>query len=297
MRFGLWLMILYLFDDSIKLIDCFDSLMHWLFRCDYRNCQLSINSIRIFNSKFISFLDSKLSRIVCFFLSLSLSPFLKASLFKRKQIIISVRLLVSSLSQLFPSVCVGVCVCVCCSAVYCLTRTSKKTMSNKLFSITILIAIVSISSIESKHVYLRYRRSLERESDIPTKESTVIAQGQDADNVHNSVRDFSNEIASNEKGVKDFLEIDYNPRQDLLRFSGHMPHMFQSPHMQMFESKFPNRIRFDSNWLIEFDFENSNLNFFFLFKSIFECLIFDRDDATNVSTDTIDVWEFSSTFI
>lgn len=194
-------------------------------------------------------------------------------------------------------VCVGVFVCVCCSAVYCLTRTSKKTMSNKLFSITILIAIVSISSIESKHVYLRYRRSLERESDIPTKESTVIAQGQDADNVHNSVRDFSNEIASNEKGVKDFLEIDYNPRQDLLRFSGHMPHMFQSPHMQMFESKFPNRIRFDSNWLIEFDFENSNLNFFFLFKSIFECLIFDRDDATNVSTDTIDVWEFPSTFI
>ncbi|OTF73930.1 hypothetical protein BLA29_006622 [Euroglyphus maynei] len=82
---------------------------------------------------------------------------------------------------------------------------------------------------DAKHIYVRYKRSIERESDpiVPAKESTVIAQGEDAENVHRTVKDFTNEIATNEKGGKDFFEFDYNPQKDLFKFSGHVPQLFE----------------------------------------------------------------------
>lgn len=108
---------------------------------------------------------------------------------------------------------------------------------NKISIVILLVA--SLSLIDAKHIYVRYKRSLERENDVvPSKESTVVAAGEDGDAVHKSVRDFQNEIATNERGGKDFFEFDYNPKKDLFQFSGHFPQMFRSPQLQLFERKF-----------------------------------------------------------
>lgn len=105
--------------------------------------------------------------------------------------------------------------------------------------LTIVISILLIAStlIDAKHVYLRYKRDLERESDpeVPRKETTVVAQGDDSNEVHKSVKDFTNEIATDERGGKDFFELDYNPEKDLFKFYGHLPQIFRSRHMQLFE--------------------------------------------------------------
>lgn len=109
-----------------------------------------------------------------------------------------------------------------------------------MFTIAILMLLI-VNGGDAKHIYARYKRSIERENDpiVPAKESTIIAEGESADDVHRTVKDFSNEIATNEKGGKDFLEFDYNPNKDIFKFSGHVPQLFTGrQHLQMFERKF-----------------------------------------------------------
>lgn len=114
-----------------------------------------------------------------------------------------------------------------------------------IVAVTVFILLIIIDNNDganAKHIYIRYKRSIERESDpiVPLKESTVIAQGDDENDVHRTVKDFSNEIATNEKGGKDFFEFDYNPQKDLFKFSGHVPQLFAgNRHLQMFERKSP----------------------------------------------------------
>ncbi|XP_075590785.1 uncharacterized protein LOC124500342 isoform X2 [Dermatophagoides farinae] len=113
-----------------------------------------------------------------------------------------------------------------------------------IVAVTVFILLIIIDNNDganAKHIYIRYKRSIERESDpiVPLKESTVIAQGDDENDVHRTVKDFSNEIATNEKGGKDFFEFDYNPQKDLFKFSGHVPQLFAgNRHLQMFEQNY-----------------------------------------------------------
>lgn len=93
--------------------------------------------------------------------------------------------------------------------------------------------VACIGLVQPTRIYIRHKRSLEREG--PAKESTVMVRTNGT--IDESVKDFDNEITHNEKDCKDFLEFDYNPMNDSLMFNGRLPAIFQHPRMDSIQSK------------------------------------------------------------
>lgn len=88
--------------------------------------------------------------------------------------------------------------------------------------------LLVLSPATAQRIYIRHKRSIEREN-VPAKESTVVLQGPNGtEPARDLPKDFENEIATNEKDCKDFLEFDYNPLNDSLFFNGRIPSLFHN---------------------------------------------------------------------
>lgn len=73
-----------------------------------------------------------------------------------------------------------------------------------------------VVTVDAERIYLRHKRSLERENS-PASESTVVIRASNDTANADLPKDFENEISGGEAGdkdCKDFFEFDYNPIND-----------------------------------------------------------------------------------
>ena len=88
---------------------------------------------------------------------------------------------------------------------------------------------LSIEPASGQRIYVRHRRSIEREG-VPSKESTVVVAS-DSKSEESAAADLPDDMKTHvnksESDCKDFFEMDYNPRRDMFMFNGHLPNPFR----------------------------------------------------------------------
>jgi len=95
-----------------------------------------------------------------------------------------------------------------------------------------MLLLLLVITVDAERIYIRHKRSLEREN-VPASESTVVVRAPNDTANADLPKDIENEISGGEAGdkdCKDFLEFDYNPLNDSMWFNGRIPSLFHDHH-------------------------------------------------------------------